>query len=174
MTYTNKPNIIRILILFLPFFITSCKSIEKNENHISIELPNEMSNLLTEETTNISEKNYKLIYYVEDGECVGCIAELKEWFDLFEKNSLNSKDLSIYFIFKECEKIELEVQLNAAQVNKYTYWDKNNIIGRQIDSLFLERILLLDLNNELVFNINIRNEDKDEQINVIWKLLNVS
>ena len=74
-------------------------------------------------------------------------------------------------IFKKCEIVKLGIQLDIAQVDKYTYFDKKKILEKQIDSLQLEHILLLNFNNELITNINVTDDSKNTQIDNILKLV---
>lgn len=159
-----------ILILFSIIFFVNCSDTEMK--NVNLKLPLEFKNILTDKMKQIADKKYKLVYFESDGECVGCIAEMKEWFELFEKNKLQSDKLDIYLIFKECNKIQLKYSLKTVGIKKYTYWDQCRVLEKQIDSLSIKHLLLLNANNELVYNtVTKRGGNKEEKIKKIKKII---
>lgn len=92
-----------LAFLLLTLIFSGCNANRNNQALTSIKIPTKLdpfhdSSLINE----VTKKNFNLLFFVWDGECVGCIAELDLWDEKLQAASfLESKLLSINYILRE-------------------------------------------------------------------------
>jgi len=172
----NFENVIRlnyIIFLVVLYTISSCKQFKEEKTYQTIVFPSKLEYVSKENNQKESPfDSYKLVYFVRDGECGGCIARLKEWDELIRKKDL-SNNIKVYYFVKNCNKVLLENMLTTFNITENIYWDVNDIIGKQIDSLSIGEVLLLNNKDELIFDTDIQEKNIEKQLDIIKNKANL-
>lgn len=156
--------------LFVFFFFTCCstESVENESHSFKIEWKYLSPIFDYEVNKPITSKTYKLVYFEKDGGCVGCIATLKNWFDYLKQRDECTNNLDIYYILSKNDSVVTKHNLIILDLSHNIYWDCNEMVEKRIDSLKLKGLILLNNNDEIIFNVDPKTSDLEKEfINIL-------